>query len=281
MLYPQLSGEPNFILIGISAVFGLLIIIIVYYIVVSKSANPERLYSKQMQLSNSNNPNGNIDMSKLSQNSNSKLLSASSASTASTASTDKNMPVPNAINSNGYYASASASPQPPQAQSQTPQPQPSQQLLSSANKQVFNIKENIYTLDDANGVCGALGAETASIEQLIDAHKQGADWCNVGWTKDGLAAFPLQYSTWKTLQDNEPNKRNMCGTPGINLVRNDKDLLYGVNCYGIKPEPKQGEKVKQVIQSDAQIALQLKIAQFQKNMNKIGVAPFNQNSWSG
>ena len=278
MLYPQLSGEPNFILIGISAVFGLLIIIIVYYIVVSKSANPERLYSKQLQLSNSNNPNGNIDMSKLSQNSNSKLLSASSASTAST---DKNMPVPNAINSNGYYASASASPQPPQAQSQTPQPQPSQQLLSSANKQVFNIKENIYTLDDANGVCGALGAETASIEQLIDAHKQGADWCNVGWTKDGLAAFPLQYSTWKTLQDNEPNKRNMCGTPGINLVRNDKDLLYGVNCYGIKPEPKQGEKVKQVIQSDAQIALQLKIAQFQKNMNKIGVAPFNQNSWSG
>jgi hypothetical protein len=281
MLYPQLSGEPNFILIGISAVFGLLIIIIVYYIVVSKSANPERLYSKQLQLSNSNNPNGNIDMSKLSQNSNSKLLSASSASTASTASTDKNMPVPNAINSNGYYASASASPQPPQSQSQTQTPQPSQQLLSSANKQVFNIKENIYTLDDANGVCGALGAETASIEQLIDAHKQGADWCNVGWTKDGLAAFPLQYSTWKTLQDNEPNKRNMCGTPGINLVRNDKDLLYGVNCYGIKPEPKQGEKVKQVIQSDAQIALQLKIAQFQKNMNKIGVAPFNQNSWSG
>ncbi len=280
MLYPQLSGEPNFILIGISAVFGLLIIIIVYYIVVSKSANPERLYSKQMQLSNSNNPNGNIDMSKLSQNSNSKLLSASSASTASA---DKNMPVPNAINSNGYYASASASPQPPQAQSQSQSqtPQPSQQLLSSANKQVFNIKENIYTLDDANGVCGALGAETASIEQLIDAHKQGADWCNVGWTKDGLAAFPLQYSTWKTLQDNEPNKRNMCGTPGINLVRNDKDLLYGVNCYGIKPEPKQGEKVKQVIQSDAQIALQLKIAQFQKNMNKIGVAPFNQNSWSG
>ena len=273
MLYPQLSGEPNFILIGISAVFGLLIIIIVYYIVVSKSSTPDRLYSKQLQLSNSNRPNGDIDISKLAQNSNSKLLSATSA--------DKNIPMPNAINSNGYYASATASPQPLQPLQSLQQPQPSQQLLSSANKQVFNIKENIYTLDDANGVCGALGAETASIEQLIDAHKQGADWCNVGWTKDGLAAFPIQYSTWKTLQDNEPNKRNMCGTPGINLVRNDKDLLYGVNCYGIKPEPKQGEKVKQLIQSDAQIALQLKIAQFQKNMNKIGIAPFNQNAWSG
>ena len=39
MIYPQLSGEPNFVLIGVSAVFGLLIIIIVYYIVVSKNAN--------------------------------------------------------------------------------------------------------------------------------------------------------------------------------------------------------------------------------------------------
>jgi hypothetical protein len=29
MLYPQISGEPNFILIGVSAVFGLLVIIIV------------------------------------------------------------------------------------------------------------------------------------------------------------------------------------------------------------------------------------------------------------
>ena len=45
MLYPQITGEPNFILIGISAVFGLLIIIIVYYIVVSKNRNPKRLYS--------------------------------------------------------------------------------------------------------------------------------------------------------------------------------------------------------------------------------------------
>ena len=44
MNYPQITGEPNFILIGISAVFGLLVIIIVYYIVVSKSSTPGRLY---------------------------------------------------------------------------------------------------------------------------------------------------------------------------------------------------------------------------------------------
>jgi hypothetical protein len=146
-------------------------------------------------------------------------------------------------------------------------------------KQVFNIKENIYTLQDAPAVCGTLGADLASVNQLIDAHKNGADWCNVGWTKDGLAAFPIQYSTWQTLQGNDPANRNICGQPGINLVRNDPNLLYGVNCYGVKPEPKNNEKVKNVLQSDSQIALNAKIAQFKQNINAIGVAPFNANTW--
>ena len=245
MLYPQLNGDVNYIIIGISAVFGLLIVIIVYYIVVSKSSNPDRLYKNQLYTNTGNTGN--------------------TGNTKKTNNTSTQLPSP--VNATGYYATAQITT--PQSDSQS----------QSNTKRVFNIKENVYTLDDAAGVCGALDAEPATIEQLIDAHKQGADWCNVGWTKDGLAAFPIQYETWKTLQDNEPNKRNICGTPGINLVRNDPDLLYGVNCYGIKPDPKQNEKVKQFIQSDAQLALQLKIAQFQKNMNKIGIAPFNQNTW--
>lgn len=243
MLYPQLTGEPNFILIGISAVFGLLVIIIVYYIVVSKSRNPNRLYTDNLKVSK-----GQVNAKQIDQ---------------PVAAVTTGMPTP--INTNGYYAPAATN---------------SSTLSNPSIKQVFNIKENKYTLDDAAGVCGALGAEVATIDQLIDAHKQGADWCNVGWTKDGIAAFPIQYSTWKTLQDNEPQSRNICGSPGINLVRNDPNLLYGVNCYGIKPEPKNGEKIKQVIQSDAQLALQSKIAQFQKNMNSIGVAAFNQDKWS-
>ena len=125
-----------------------------------------------------------------------------------------------------------------------------------------------------------MGADIATIDQLVNAHKQGADWCNVGWTKDGIPAYPIQYSTWKTLQDNEPNKRNICGQPGINVVNDNPNNQYGVNCYGVKPEPKKGEKLKQVLQSDAQIALQAKIAQFQKNLNGIGVIPFNQDKWS-
>jgi len=246
MNYPQLSGEPNFVLIGVSAVFGLLVIIMVYYIFISKKSNNQSQIYQQLNstMTTMSNPMSNPN---------------SQASSP----TQNNSSVP--INNN--YSSI-------------PTSAPAATLSNPTLNQVYNIRENIYTLDDAPGVCGALGSDVATINQLIDAHKTGADWCNVGWTKDGLAAYPIQYSTWKILQDNEPNKRNICGAPGINLARNDPNLLYGVNCYGIKPEPKGNEKVKQVLLSDKQIAINAKIAQFQKNINAIGVVPFNANSWS-
>jgi hypothetical protein len=252
MPYPQLTGEPNFVLIGVSAVFGLLVIIMVYYIFINKNSNSKNKYS-QNSSELSNNPSITTQLS--------AGAVAGSVAGAGTAS----VPVP--INTGGFY-----SPKATGATSAT---------VSNPNiKQVFNIKENIYTLDDSYGVCGALGADVASVNQLIDAHKQGADWCNVGWTKDGLAAYPIQYSTWKTLQDNDPSTRNICGSPGINLARNDPNLLYGVNCFGVKPEPKGNEKIKQSIISDKQLAINAKIAQFQKNINAIGVIPFNASKWS-
>jgi hypothetical protein len=254
MNYPQLTGEPNVIIIGMAAIFGLAVIIIVYYIVVSKSSSPGRLYAP-----------GLIRQS--SKNNTSKPMNSNLPTTT----------IPQANTGVGYYAPA------PPATSATPGTAniPTPTGVSNPNiKQVFNIKENIYALEDAKAVCAVMGAEVATVDQLIEAHKNGADWCNVGWTKDGLAAFPIQYSTWKKLQENEPAKRGICGKPGINLVRNDPNLLYGVNCYGVKPEPKKGEKVKQVLESDADIALKAKMAQLQRNMDAIGVAPWNQDTWS-
>ena len=238
MNYPQITGEPNFVLIGVSAVFGLLVIIMIYYIFVSRSNNMNRLYSPEMQK---------------------QIASRKSGATSVTGPAIPLQPVP--INT-GYYS-----------ESEKP-------VSSSSVKQVFNVKENIYTMEDAPAVCGVYGADVATIDQLMEAHRQGADWCNVGWTKDGLAAYPIQYSTWKTLQDNNVSTRNMCGKPGINLVRNDPNLLYGVNCYGNKPEPKGNEKIKQPILSDKQAAINAKIAEFQKNMSSIGIAPFNADKWA-
>jgi hypothetical protein len=266
MIYPQLVGEPNFVLIGVSAVFGLLIIIIVYYIVTNKNKTVKdgsnRIYPQ-------NNSSG----------------SSEKAVIIGTGCTDVNDCRDKPHLFQKKPTDASGMPIPNNNASSTPTvvniPTLPINTVSNPNiKQVFNIKENIYTLEDAPAVCGAVGSTIASMDQLIDAHKKGADWCNVGWTKDGLAAYPIQYSTWRTLQDNNPGKRNICGSPGINLSRNDPNLLYGVNCYGIKPEPKGGEIVKQVITSDKQVALNAKISEFQKNLNAINLAPFNVDKWS-
>ena len=238
-MYPQLTGEPNFILIGVAAVFGLIIIVLMYYSISFKNERIARMPSKKQ----------------VAQVRNETIMNT----------------LPIAVDNQGYYSAVDAA-----TQSST-----STNKVSNSNmKQVFNVRENIYTLDDAPAVCGALGADLASVKQLISAHKNGADWCNVGWTKDGLAAYPIQHSTWKTLQDNNPNKRNICGKPGINLSRNDPNLLYGVNCYGVKPEPKGNEIVKNVIMSDKQRELQRKISEFQKNVNSIGISPFNTDKWS-
>lgn len=251
MIYPQITGEPNFILIGISAVFGLVLIIMVYYIVVSRSSSPGRLYSRTL-----------TDMGA------GKGAVADMAPVSGNAVPAITNPVP--INSGGYY-----SPAPP-----TTSATPGTAVSNPNIKQVFNIKNNIYTLEDAPAVCGAFGAELASIEQLINSHRSGANWCNVGWTNDGLAAYPIQKSFWDKMQGNTPDKRGICGQPGINLVRNDPNLLYGVNCYGVKPEPKKGEKVKETVLSDTDVALNAKIAEFQKNLENINVAPWNNDMWS-
>jgi hypothetical protein len=245
MNYPQLTGEPNFVLIGVSGIFGLLVIIMIYYIFISKNSRGS---------GGSTRNSSNLQTS--------QLLGSTSVTNPNITSANG---LPSPVVNGGYYAPAPAA---------TPA------ATVSSTPQVFNIKNNIYTYDDSASVCGVYNAEVATIDQLIAAHKGGADWCNVGWTKDGLAAYPIQYSTWKTLQDNVPDKRGMCGSPGINLARNDPNLLYGVNCYGVKPEPKKGEKVKEVVQSDADVALAAKIAQFQRNINNITVVPFNANTWS-
>jgi len=153
-------------------------------------------------------------------------------------------------------------------------------LDSKGSKQVFNIKKNIFALNDAEAACGIFGADVATVDQLIEAHKKGADWCNVGWTKDGVAAFPIQMDTWKKMQGNKGARRNECGSYGINVARSDPHLLYGVNCYGVKPSPRGNEKVKHSYMSDSEREKLLKMDEFKKNINDIPIMPFSEDKWS-
>ena len=148
------------------------------------------------------------------------------------------------------------------------------------NKQVFNISNNIFTYDDAKAVCKAHGAELATYEQVMDAYKSGAEWCNYGWSDKKMALYPTQKATWEKLQE-DPENSNMCGEWGVNGgYFENTDTLFGANCYGIKPEPKDRERLGPPPISQSEQNILAKVARFKEEKGDFTLNPFNKDQWS-
>lgn len=163
--------------------------------------------------------------------------------------------------------------------------------ISASGEEVFNVANNLYTYDDAKLVCKALGARLATYDDVEDAYNNGAEWCSYGWSEGQMAFFPTQKSTWENLQK-DPSRRNACGRPGINggFMAN-KNIRFGVNCYGVKPAPKQKDvnlmyaripPPAGVSAEDPVVLLEkAKTDFFKENADKIlNINSFNGGSWS-
>jgi hypothetical protein len=105
-------------------------------------------------------------------------------------------------------------------------------------KEVFNVKDNIFTYKEAKDVCKAFDSEVASKKQMEMALDNGANWCNYGWSKGGLALYPIQKNYYDQLKNSKSDKKNQCGYPGINGGKFNPNFKFGVNCFGVKPEDK-------------------------------------------
>lgn len=155
------------------------------------------------------------------------------------------------------------------------------ETTQSQTSQVFNVADNVFTYDDAEAVCKAYGAELATYDQLVAAYKQGANWCNYGWTKGQMALFPVQKGFWEKVQENDPERRGDCGMPGINGgYFENKNQQFGVNCYGPKRAPRTDESMKQSYVSDKERALQEKIFNFKRQLGNFKLTPFNEDKWA-
>ena len=111
-------------------------------------------------------------------------------------------------------------------------PAPISSAVSSvASEEVFNVSDNKFTFEQADAVCTAYGAELASLDDIDNAFKRGASWLNYGWSRGGMALFPLQHKDYK------PAERN--GRPGVNGGYFDPTLKFGANCKGKKPAASQ------------------------------------------
>ena len=149
------------------------------------------------------------------------------------------------------------------------------------SKTVYNVSQNIYTFYDAPAVCKALNGTLATYDQVVTAHKEGADWCNYGWIQGQKAVYPTQKRTWEKLQKGSPTLAKSCGQPGVNGGHFDNpELRFGVNCYGIRP-PKTAldentVNLVELPETADDIEFDKKVNHFRDNINSITVLPFHR-----
>jgi hypothetical protein len=146
---------------------------------------------------------------------------------------------------------------------------------SHGDKEVYHVAQPYVPFEKAEAVCKQNGGKLASYDQMLHAYQHGSSWCSHGWTKEGTAFYPTTKKIWKKIQNAEnPKDRNMCGHIGLNGGIFNKDMKFGVNCYGVKPKP-DGKykhsplpKKKQKLKSKDEV------------FNDIIIAPFNRRRWS-
>jgi hypothetical protein len=166
---------------------------------------------------------------------------------------------------------------------EVPEDEPVQEL--KIKKEVFNIPDNTYTYDDAKSVCAAYGATLASYNEIESAYQNGGEWCNYGWSDKQMALFPTQKETWDKLQKIKGHEHD-CGRPGINggFIDN-KNVKFGVNCYGYKPLITAAETEKMqnspiYPQSMEDIEQQKRVDYWKKRIPEIMLSPFSHSNWS-
>lgn len=157
--------------------------------------------------------------------------------------------------------------------------------LNVSREEVFNIPGNYYGYEDAKSLCTAYGARLASYDEVENAYKDGAEWCNYGWSQNKLALFPTQKSTYDKLQT-IPGHENDCGRPGVNggYMENEK-VKYGVNCFGKKPSITPDEvtlmsNTTPYPKTEKDIAMEKRVEYWKSKLGEILVSPFNYNTWS-
>lgn len=151
--------------------------------------------------------------------------------------------------------------------------------------QVFNVPGNDYVYPDAKALCSAYGSRLATYKEVEDSYKDGAEWCNYGWSDGQMALFPTQQKTYDELQKIEGHE-NDCGRPGVNggYIANPA-IKFGVNCYGYKPRINPSEEELMATQplypkTLKDIAMENRVNYWKDKLAEILVSPFNHNTWS-
>jgi len=149
-------------------------------------------------------------------------------------------------------------------------------------EEVFHLPHNKYTYEKAKEACELFDSRLATYDEVEDSYKNGANWCSYGWSNDQLALFPIQKSMYNELKRIPGHERD-CGRTGVNGgYMKDKNLKFGVNCYGKKPYAGEDDLnyMKKFSFSSAFPDQELDRKKKKEKMDKLLIAPFNKEKWS-
>tara|TARA_B110001450_G_scaffold251357_2_gene271358 strand:- start:356 stop:1186 length:831 start_codon:yes stop_codon:yes gene_type:complete len=152
-------------------------------------------------------------------------------------------------------------------------------------EEVYHIPDNKYTYNDAKAICKANGARLATYKEVEAAYRNGGDWCGYGWSDNQMALYPTQYDKWVNLQKID-NHENDCGRPGVNGGYIDnKNVRFGVNCYGRKPgiTPEERQKMSDTPLyplTQKEINFNKRVDYWKEKLPEILYSPFNNSNWN-
>lgn len=168
----------------------------------------------------------------------------------------------------------------PPKKEETPQPSNAKLLGQTIGSEVFHINDQQFTYDEASAVCAAYDSELATLEQIMEAFAEGAEWCSYGWSAGGMALYPTQKATWQLLQNEvDPGRRTRCGRPGVNGGYFDPSNKFGVNCFGFKP--KGNFKPPAPVPGADNKKFNEMVKRFKNMMKAFTMDPYSRHEWSG
>jgi hypothetical protein len=149
-----------------------------------------------------------------------------------------------------------------------------------SDNEVFNIPQNTYTYTEAQDVCSSLNARLATLDEVEDAYKNGANWCSYGWSDEQMALFPIQKSVYNELKKTKKHAHD-CGRPGVNGgYFPNTSTKFGVNCYGKKPYRSDKNKTYQESINYSPAYPDVSYGDVDEQVNDVLIAPFNKGKWN-
>ena len=97
--------------------------------------------------------------------------------------------------------------------------------------EVFATGSYVHTFQQASAACQAFNARLAFTQEVYQAQRDGADWCDCAWVQEGIAVYPISTSFYAG-----------CGgfTIGVRTCGSQSWVAgntFSATCWGLKPPP--------------------------------------------